>query len=235
MNEPQLAYLSARVQGRWRTLPSESEWRVLEAIGNADAVLETARTGALKPWVAGLNLQRGVAGIERPLRTRWRNHVDEVAHWLPARWREAAEWADHIPRLPALDHLLRGGTPPEWTLSDPVLATLAVVPGREQRREALVGTALAPLAAHPDEPERAWFEHWQGLWPERGALVWASDQLVQSRAEADPVAIRRLRKACRRTLLTPALGFVHLGLVARHLQRLRGLLVRRALFSEQAA
>jgi len=231
VTEPALAYAFARIRGRQRTFPDAEGWRALEATGDADALLEAARSGPLRPWVAGLDRTRSATGYERRLRERWLDHADEVTAWLPRRWQEAAAWFAHLPRLPALAHLLRNGAAPAWTLEDPVLASVATAADINGRRAALEQTALAALAAaEADDVGRVWAEVWHARWPEPDHLEPAERALLAARGATDPAsATRTLRGALRRAGSSPAAAFVHLGLAAVHLQRLRGLLARRAL------
>ncbi|SFC97603.1 hypothetical protein SAMN05660831_00301 [Thiohalospira halophila DSM 15071] len=231
MTEPALAYVIARVRGRQRTFPDVQGWRALEATGDADALLEAARSGPLRPWVAGLDRTATATGYERRLRERWLEHAEEVTGWLPRRWQAAAHWFGHLPRLPVLVHLLRDGAAPAWTLEDPVLSPVALGGDAEGRRAALAQTALAPLAtSEVDEIGRDWAAIWRTHWAEPDHLEPAQRALTAARGAADPAsATRTLRGALRRAGTSPAAAFLHLGLAAVHLQRLRGLLASRAL------
>jgi hypothetical protein len=87
-----LEYAQARIQARHGARPAEGAWAPLHAAVTLASLLEAARAGALKPWVAGLDAAAGALPLEHRLREALRAHIEEVATWMPSAWQPAVRW-----------------------------------------------------------------------------------------------------------------------------------------------
>lgn len=268
MTEPALAYLQARLQARYGQWPDSAAWRRLEGITTLSHFLQTARGSSLRPWLLTIasgtrwDAHRAPAGMapitvvhsdshamEAALRRQLRQHIDEVARWLPAPWRPAAAWCAVLPELPALQHLLGGASAPAWLLHDERLqAYTDDLPA--QRLQALHDSRYAPLLRQGHgaaDLAAAWAAHWRALWPaeapprERTALdalaalldrhyaALRSDGISDSGRARDALE-QGLRQGFRRHPRQAATAFYYLALTGLSLERLRGLLTRLLLF-----
>jgi hypothetical protein len=245
------AYAQARLQARHGARPDEQLWRRLASAGDLAGYLDTARRTTLRPWLTGMQAAPSSQAIELLLRQRFRHYVDEVANWLPGRWRETVHWVKRVPDLPALQHLLAGAPSLPWMPEDPALQDFASGT-RDERLEALRRSDCNCLVSAWQQGTAlpaAWLEQWRRLWPvERGAgaglaflgqLLRRYSQAMATAPGALPEHRRRLlvpglHRAFRRHAFQPAAACAHLGLVALDLERLRGELVTRALFADIA-
>ena len=243
-----LEYAQARVLARHGQRLDEAGWRHVEALRDLAPLLELARGTALQPWLAGITAASHGHQIESALRGHGRALVAEVTAWMPEAWQSALAWCARWPDLAPLQHLARGGAPPPWLLDDEIFRELAGAEPSE-RAAALAGSALAPLAAAWAEPQTfgaAWLAEWRRRLPH--PLPQAGEALAQvlqaildhgrSFANAAPSQGWLLRRELqsrltlllRRSMLDPALAFIHVALAALELERLRAELLRRALF-----
>ena len=248
-----LELMQARVQARHGQRIGESGWQALQNTRDFGALLAAARDTTLRPWLAGLTSDVGASCIEAVLRRQWRATVDEVRGWMPAAWHATLEWCAVLPDLPALQHLARGGAATLDRFDDAEWQALANAAPSE-RHAVLAASRWAALAgawAAPAKLGPAWVAEWRRRTPaQRGddAAGWhVLTNTVQAHAQAFAVAPagtgdalrqelrKRLRLLMRRTTLQPALALVHLALCALDLERLRGELLRRALFNRAKA
>jgi hypothetical protein len=244
-----IEYAQARLQSRHGRRATEAQWQQLESTRAFAALLDAARAGPLRPWVAGITAQAGAADIEAVLRRHWQAAVAEIAAWMPGAWRGALAWCALLPELPVLQHLARGGAPESWMQHDPRWRELCAAPHAE--RAAVLGRgswrALAPAWPAPDTLARAWQAEWRRRLPQplHGAddSLWLVTAALQRHgaafADAPPGSGTQLRRALqarlslllRRATLEPAAAFIHLALSALELERLRGELLVRRLFA----
>jgi hypothetical protein len=241
---PRWSYAQARLQARHGFRLAESEWHALEAARALDQFIERARATSLHHFAQRLNARMTCHAIERALRMAWRDYVAEVAGWGPADWRPAVMWTAYLPMLPAIDAILRGERP-DWVLRDPDFAVLA--------DEDMLSIARGKFPLWPLLPEfgaagsiaQRWIVHWRTLWP-HGETEPALSRL----AETIAMHVTRLGRAGPQETSAPyrrelarsvtrlfrrhggrvAAVFCHLVLVALDFERLRGNVVRRALF-----
>jgi hypothetical protein len=251
--DPRFAYAQARLQARYGTRPTNSDWNHIAATADLGALLQVLRNSPVARWTGRLGNRPAVHEIERRLREAWLRDVDEVAEWQPRPWRDGLRWLKWIVYLPSLQKLARGGRTPEWAREDAVLGPI-VARGPRDRGESLRRTALAPLAPGfepPADTALAWTRHWRTLWPTRGTARAPLEGLLRefARLHAELAALppaaradetlrafeRRLELAFRRNPLSPAAAASYLGLLALDLRRLRGALATRALREEPAA
>lgn len=238
----------ARLQSRHGLRASDVDWQRLETARELGLLLEAARASPVRPWVAGITAGASSSEIEATLLAHWRALVAEVAGWMPPPWRRALDWCALLPQLPALQHLLRGGEPAAWMQDDPELRALCAEPVNARRRALAAGAwgALAVGGSTQATLAPAWRAEWERRLPQ--PLDEADDSLRQvvaalashgaAFAAAPPGPGGLLRQSLRarlsllfrRAALEPAAAFIHVALCAIDLERLRGELLRRALF-----
>jgi hypothetical protein len=242
------AYAQVRLQARHGARPDESLWRSLQGTSDFANYLQLARHSPLQSWVRTLDPGQSSDEIETELRRLFRDHVDEVAGWVPPAWRPAVMWVRRLPDLPALQHLLSGEPVPVWLQRDAELRDMGCLPV-DLRLEAMQHSdcAIFTMATQTGEslPD-AWLNHWRTLWPgtarqhqglealgnalHRYLQVLQAERCesVQTRCEALHV---QLTSAFRRFSFQPAAVFCALALTALELGRLRGDLLVRQLFA----
>ena len=243
-----LEYAQARLAARYGARPDELAWRRIELLRAFPAVVDAARTSALRPWMGGIGLLSTTHDIERVLRGHWRDLVEEVGRWMPVAWVPAVRWCATLVDLPVVQHLARGGAMLPWMREDGVYAELA------ERESAGFGAApaggtLAPLSAawaDPDDIGALWLAEWRRRSSHAGggdpALREAFVQALRLHFAAfrdpsvrDGWTLRRALQArlallFRRATADPVAAFIFLALMALDLERLRAELLRRAAF-----
>jgi len=240
-----LEFAQARLSARFGARPDELAWRRIEHLRELPALIDSARTTAFHVWMAGIGPMSTPYEIDRHVRVRWREHVGEVASWMPDEWQRAVDWCAVLADLSVCAHLARGGAPADWMVDDALYRDLCVCEPAGSG-VAPPGGALAPLAAgwgESDHNGRTWRREWQRRLP-RGALdatllsefvraIAAHLAEFRNPATRDGWMLRRALAArltllFRRSMLDPAAAFIYLALVAQDAERLRGELVRRA-------
>lgn len=244
-------YAQARIQARFAALPAEAEWQRLAGARSLGAYLEDARVGPLRPWVKGFSALSGAHDLERGLRSLVWEQVHEVAGWVPRAWRPAVQWVAWLPFLAVFEDLARDRPMPLWASQDPRLRELLDDAG-EPAPPVLRGCGLTGLTT-PDAAGQVaarWVREWQDRWPTpcRGhgqALAAFRRELgghLEAFRHASPDAAWGLRQTLRdrlrlrlhQRLLQPLTIFLYLALILLDLERLRGELLRRRLFSPGA-
>jgi hypothetical protein len=199
----------------------------------------------LRRFTERLNAGMSSHAVERVLRAGWRDYVAEVAGWCLEDWRPVILWTAPLPDLPAIDALLRGEAP-SWAQQDSLLAAFS----DRDRGSALRTSPLAVLLPEPSREKTLaarWYAHWRELLPHRGderrALIKLAEDVKTHVERLDQVGPQEASASHRHALAqaitrlfrrhggTPIAVFCHLALVALDLERLRGGLVRRALFA----
>jgi hypothetical protein len=245
------AYAQARLQARHGMRPDAQVWRRLASVGDLANYLQVAQHTMLRPWVLGMQASKSSHAIELLLRQQFRRYVQEVSQWLPVSWGPSVRWVKHMPDLPAMQHLLRGEIAYPWMLEDPELRPYTAE-NVASRLDAIRNSGLGYLVRAWQQGTAlhdAWLEQWQLLWPAGqgpgtglkylGRLLRQYLQALHA-APGSPTEQQReilvsgLNFAFRRYSFEPAATCAHLGLIALDLEKLRGELVRRALFSEVA-
>ena len=252
-----LEYAQARLQARHGQRASDATWQRLETAREFNALLEIARASALRPWLAGITAPPDARQIDTVMRGHWRQAVAEVVGWMPPAWQAGLAWCAVLPDLPLLQHLARGGEPRVWMQDDPAWRRLSAAPPAE-RLPALSAAGLADLAdawSAPGSPGSAWQAAWEAGWwrrlPQRPETCDASLRRLATTLQAHAAAFAaappgpggllrralqaRLSLLLRQSTLEPAAAFIHLALTALDLERLRGELLRRALFTPARA
>ena len=253
-----LEFAHARLHSRHGQRADESTWQRLETVREFAALLETARGTSLQPWVFGLTATASARQIEAALRSQWRMTVVEVVGWMPARWQAALSWCAVLPDLPLLQHLACDGEVSAAMLDDPEHRALCDAPSGA-RLAVLSAGRLAALAmawsaqqtsagAQPSAWLFAWHAEWRRRLPRRTSetddkLAWVEAALhahASAFAAAPPGSGKLLRQSLgthlsqllRRAMLDPAAAFIHITLCGLDLERLRGELLLRALFTD---
>jgi hypothetical protein len=242
---PSWSYVQARLQARHGERLAEGDWNAVESARSLDHFIDRSRATSLRRFSERLNADMSSHVIERALRSAWRDYVAEVASWCALDWRPAMLWCAPLPDLPTLDALLRGEAP-RWVQQDAGLVAFI-----ELERHAATSksplNALLPGAKREPTLVARWYAHWRSLWPkgtrERRALTTLSE-IVQAHVARLALAgpqetsasyrrelTRKISRMFRRHGGSPVAVFCHLALVALDLERLRGGLVRRALFA----
>jgi hypothetical protein len=248
-NSAHFAYVQARLQSRHGARPKALEWRRLHSIGDLGNYLQVAQRGSLSDWVVGMNVNTHAHEIELTLRQRFRTYIDELSHWLGSDWQPAVVWVKRLVDLPVLNHLLTGLPVNNWMLDDPELKPFVHV-NENQRTEAFIHSECKVFFyAHQNKqplPD-AWYLEFQKRCPldisnDPGLLrLWkAVARRLQAQCDMpdENTALAResledeLNASFRRFSGTPAALFIHLGLIALDLEKLRGGLVHRSLFPE---
>jgi len=242
-----LDYAYARLSARFGERPDEMAWRSIEVIRELPSLLEAARALPFKHWLVGITADADAHRIEAALLAQGRATVSEVACWMPACWKDAVEWAGVLAELPVIEHLARGGEALHWMREDLLYGPLC-----DADRPPIAGP-LAPLATgwrRPDGLFPAWRKEWARRLPSSNftsaafaalAKTIASHRAATSSAVPGRVSIvrpgatrgalaARLALLFRRATLDPAAAFIFLALSALDVERLRGELLRRALF-----
>ena len=215
MSRAGFAYAQARVHARLAARITPAEWQVLESSRDLGHCLDVAARTAQARAVTRMQGTQDVHRIEAALRAEWRTQVGEVAAWLPQAWRAAVLWFAGLPLLARAD-AARGGAPrPAWLAG-------AGEPEAEGR----------PAAEH-------WLEEWAVRLPagtDPAALCGALGPLMARYlgGAAAPVPgdlpvwlVGRIRAEAQ----SPVAVFAYLGLAALDLERLRGIIAARAVFS----
>lgn len=242
------AYAHARIQARHGSRLGNGDWQQLEVTRDLPALLQSARSTSLAPWIDRFNPHAPVHEYERVLRVNWSEYVDAIAEWLPEKWRAAVRWMRWLPYLPALQKLARGGRVTDWARRDPVLGPIVAEEPRD-RVATLKQGELAPLASGFDASSSigaAWMRHWRSLWPASAEVARAPVEAIAravarylqalealpeaaGSADARDALAARLERVFRRNPLSPAAVIAHLALTALDVDRLRGALAARAL------
>jgi hypothetical protein len=243
-----LEYAQARLSARYSERPDELAWRRIEHVRTLPALLDAARTTALRAWLAGIAPLGTPHEIEPALRERWRTLVAEIASWMPEEWQHAVRWCATLADLPVFQHLARGGAALPWMRDDPVYREMC------ERESAGFGMApvsgpLAPLADAWRDPDRIgtlWLAEWRRRTPQRegdghtvqdavGRVLAAHLSALRDSSLRSSTALRRTLQArletlFRRAMLDPAAAFAFLALAFLDLERFRGEVLRRAAF-----
>jgi hypothetical protein len=239
-----LEYAYARISSRFGERPNEAAWRGIAIVRGLPAFLDAARSPPFRRWISGIAADAGPHSIEALLVGHWRALVDELCEWMPDPWHAALSWAGTFVDLPVAEYLARGGAVLPWMQDVPRYRELGENGGAPPDHG-----PLAPLAiawTHPEGLFRAWCGELSQRVPrsarEAGSPIadCAHLLLAHRSALADPtikdgillrrVLVSRLSALYRRATLDPAAAFIFLALSALDMERLRGELLRRAIF-----
>jgi hypothetical protein len=214
----EFAYAQARIQSRHGQRLGERDWKTLESARSLPSYLERARSTAMAQFLAEIGPESQPHAVERNIRHGAARYAAEVASFAPNRWRPAIAWLGALARLPVLDGLAAGAAPPSWASDDPALG---------DRQEA-VGAR--------------WLRQWRRLWPKGDAssaelsrLVAQSMRAIEAGGASGGTSREPLRRLLTRTFrshgASPLAMIAHIGLALLDIERLRGGLIRRRLFT----
>lgn len=223
MSRADFAYAQARLHARLAGRLTEADWQRLEASRDLAHCLDAAAGTQARAFSERLDRGSGPHTIERVMREVWAERIAELAAWLPEAWRAAVAWMMPLPHLARVEAAANGGQSPDW---------------------------LTPERTFPDSwPEltetEAVSESWLSGW-----LARCPDGAVRREAQLDlaPVLARYLGRGhlppvradgnlaetlvslFRSRAQTPVAIFAYVLLTALDTDRLRGILVNRALF-----
>ena len=214
------SYARARLHSRLAARLAEPDWQQLESSLDFAHALELAGRGPAARMTRQLGRGSGVHAVEAALRQALQADIGEIAGWLPPRWRPVVEWVALLPALREKAFAAQDGVRPAWFPGDTEGWEDAAAAWRREwaRRLCAAGataglsTALAPLPA-------------RYLGPEAGA---GSPRLGRDALE------RHFLSAFRSGRDGPVAVFAFLALVLLDAERLRGILVSRAVFAGEA-
>lgn len=236
------------MQARHGDRADDRVWRRLYSIGNLANYLQAASQTTLHTWTDGLRDAHSSHEIELQLRRHYRQYVEEIARWLPARWAHVVRPLARLSDLPALQHLLGGGAAPAWMLDDPELRAYASenLATRAAALEASDHAWLATAWQRDTALPQAWYDDWRRQWPRApqhtAGLEHLGDLLIEHSREIHSDSgiqtdglrerlLNRLTAAFRRYSFQPAAACAHIGIMALDLERLRADLVERAVYA----
>ncbi|MBF0417707.1 MAG: hypothetical protein HQL86_05595 [Magnetococcales bacterium] len=256
MNDPGFAQLQSRLQARHGERLTPAQWYRLEGVVTMDPFVARARETSLAVWLEGVDPRGDVHHLEERMRLAWIRHVERVAGWTPEAWRGAVRWWGVLPDLEVARWQAR--------MNDRVGGGFLRNPERdaaEGRSPVFWGEAY-PWFARLDGIERLeipadvidlfdwWLARWRRFMPEGAtqAREWREWRRLAHAVRASLIAWDAsgkeglgwesrllLERQFRRQALRPGALFIHLGLAALDLIRLRGALCRRALFAQAEA
>lgn len=243
------AYAQTRIQSHYGERADAGVWLKLHNIQDLGSYLQTAQQTALRPWVLGLSSTHNSHDIEQALRQKYRQHVDEVASWMPIKWQRPLQWIKRLADLPTLQYLLAGGEPLGWMKSDPEISDftaddlqLRVQLIRDAGNEALVdswqqhGSLLSGWLSQWNSirPKSIYFD--QGLKPLEKLLLEQMQLQTRQQGATLPtdyeIMLDRLRLVFRRNAFQPAAICAYLAIVAIDVHRLRSDLMLRLFFQD---
>ena len=241
------AYAQARLQARHAQRLDPAAWQRLGASTSLAHFLEAAQKSGLHAWVAHLHAGLSARELERSLGRELAACVEEVASWLPVSWQPATLWVAKLPLLASMATLLGEVERPAWVPLHPDTEPLAEL-SWDERASAIAACGLAPLAnpALGTNVAERWAHQFRKLWPRMlpsardglEALYQSSSRYFRESTDPsrsgwqlDAELDEEVTRLFRRHPEQPAAVFCHLCLVALDLSRLRGAVVRRALFA----
>lgn len=226
------AYALARLHARLADRPGHDERKRLAAVDDFGHFLQLAARGGFGPWLKNLGATSGVHPVEFALREAWRGRLEELAGWLPARWRKPVLWLQRAPDLPVLAELLQHGRRAAWMELDHRWAALPAEP--EAVRRVLIQRWPELADFSDDEPAAAWTARARALMP---SVDGRSAKMLEAllRAQIEPPGDGWLLRVFRRDPADPVKVFAHAGLERLDFEFLRGQLVRRRLQMREAA
>jgi len=242
-------YTQTRLQSRHGMRPDEHTWELVESQKELANYLQNARQSKLGPWVAGIQSTDNHHLIESTLLNHYRDYIEEVAGWVPVKWRKPVRWIECLTYLPAIQHLITGNTAYSWMLEDSKIK-LATTSDKDQRLGYFLQSEFSPLFQYwiPGIPlVDAWLAHWLYLWPEKKprqqyslmAFLKLINHHRDSFSQLDVERTWRARQSLalkasvmfRRYANYPVDVFVHLLLIALDLERIRAAVMQRSLFA----
>lgn len=239
-------YAQARLQARYGKRADSHVWLRLHNIHDFTSYLQVAQQTSLRPWVLGISSTHSSHSIELILRQKYRQHVDEVAGWVPEAWKNPLQWIKRLPDLPVLQYLLANGSPMDWMKSDPDIDifTDGAPAARQQAMRDKGCASLVNAWLQGESLVAGWISHWNQIRPETQAYdegLLSMERLLQTyplqseqagalSAEDYEAADKKLGSLFRRYTFQPAGICAYLAVVAIDIHRLRSDLMRHVIF-----
>jgi hypothetical protein len=237
-------YAQARMQSRFGQRADEQVWLRLHNVLDLASYLQVAQQTPLRPWVLGVGASHNSHEIELALRQKYRQHVDEVASWMPTDWRMPLQWSKRLLDLPTLQYLLADGIAMQWMKSDPEISAFTVEdPALRLQVMRVAGyDSLVNAWQQGNSMFTGWLSYWKELRPRTTAFnnglqnieILLHRQLqMQTNADLDTdydVLTDSLRILFRRYAFQPAAAFAYLAIIALDIHHVRSDLMQRQLF-----
>lgn len=246
------AYAQVRLQSRYSQRADEHVWQRLRNINDFASYLQVAQQTPLRPWVLGIGSDHDSHEIEFALRQKYRQHVDEVANWIPADWKIPLQWIKRLADLPTLQYLLAGGIALNWMKSDPDISKFTVDDSalRLQAMSAAGCVSLVNAWQQGDAMFTGWLSYWKQAQPQKSKfnnglqtmenllhqhMLLQAKQLQSKQADVVlptdyEVITNSLRIIFRRYAFQPAAVCAYLAIIAVDIHRIRSDLMQRLLF-----
>ena len=244
-------YAQARLQARYGKRADAPVWVRLQNIHDLASYLQVARQTPLRPWVLGIDSTHSSHEIELTLRRRYREHVDEVAGWLPETWQIPLRWIKRLADLPLLRYLLADGIPMDWMRSDPYISDFTD-DEPAMRLQAMRNAGCESLVnawRQEDSMFHGWLSHWNELRPQTRAYndgLQSMERLLQTRlllnagqtgtASSKDYELEsdKFSAIFRRHTFEPAAVCAYLAIIAIDVHHIRSDLMQRLFFQANA-
>lgn len=228
--EPRLAYAQARVQARYAERPGMSAWTRLDHVQDFGRYLQQATAAGFGRWLDKLGPESTPHVIEISLREAYRQHVHEVAEWMPVAWRDSVSWFSILMDLEQIRRIMSGESLPSWTKDDPFLRHVS------SSDDVWPIPMLADAGSEAEEFSERWRLLWRESWPSVGSgmerdLSKLSEILPISAFDDAP--IEWLERNFRRRARQPIAMFSYLTLILADLLRLKGEMMMRDTFTAE--
>ena len=235
MSRAGFAYAQARLHAQLESRFSEDDWRMLGSSRNFGNCLDVVNQTKAANITARLDRTNSVHAVERVLREEWSVSVGEIAGWLPAKWRNAANWITVLPYLRRFEYSFESGGTLRWLRLETEFPEAADV----IRSEREFGSAKREVA-------EIWRNEWCLRLPNKRqgneinmALSPLLDRYIANKTPGKMKASKTwhnlvdyLKRLFRSYSQTPVAIFAFLGLLALDFERLRGVFVDHIIFSE---
>lgn len=233
MSRSGFSYAQSRLHARLASRLTDSDWQRLEASRDLAHCLDAAGRTRARVYSERLDRNSGPHAIERVMREGWMAHVGEIARWVPQPWRAATRWLAVLPYLRWYAADPDAESRPGWLTPEPEIAIPRAMTSRADNAATL-----------PDH----WMPDWERAIPAASVRRSAPEVLAPALArflsrDEVPVPHRAvsaaelpvfLVAAFRAWSQTPISVFSFILLSALDMERLRGLLLNRALFGGRA-
>lgn len=235
MSRAGFAYAQARLHARIESRFSEADWQMLASSRNFGNCLDVVNQTAAANITARLDRTNSVHAVERVLREEWDSIVNEIAEWLPAKWRSALQWLTILPHLRRCEYSPENDGIPRWLRSE-----------TEFGKASGVIWPVAETRSFTPEVAGIWRKEWCLRLPGKqyadkmdAALTPLFDRYLDNGtpeiiepSKAWQKLVDHLTGLFRKHSQTPVAIFAYLGMVALDFERLRGILVDRIIFAD---
>jgi hypothetical protein len=245
------AYVQVRLQSRYSQRANEDVWLRLHNIHDLSSYLQIAQQTPLRQWTLGIDARHSSHEIELALRQKYRNHIDEISHWVPADWQKSVQWVKRLADLPVLHYLLSGGASSDWMKCDPDIRDFTVGDST-LRLQAMTDAGYASLVIAWQQNRNlsaGWISDWKAMYPKVTAFTTGLQNLehllqqqLHSQLEVDNTTTQdlavdyesitnKLAIFFRHHAFQPAAVYAYLAIIAIDLHRVRADLLQRLFFN----